>query len=84
MGPLSGRVGVGESLWKCGNGIAGESVSLAVVINIRSQPGDSSMKPIVFPPSDPDAVGAGKRPALPGLQFSYSDPLALGKGSLLA
>ena len=80
-----GRPGWGlGSPWKCENGVVGESVSLAVVIDIRSQPGDPSMKPVVFPPSDPDAVRACQRPALPGLQFSYSDPLAPGKGSPLA
>lgn len=43
-------VGVWGSPWKCGNGVVGKSVSRAVVIDIRSQPGDPSMKPVVSPP----------------------------------
>ena len=56
MGPLSGRVEVWRSPWKCRNEVVGESVSRAVVIGIRSQPGDPSMKPVVSPPSDPNGV----------------------------
>ena len=37
---------------------------------LRSPPGDPSMKTVVPPPSDPDAVGAGRSHAHPGLRFS--------------
>ena len=62
--PLGGRGGLafGKPLRRWGQGITAA---------IRGfQPGDPSMKTVVPPPSDPDAVGARPRHAHPGHRFS--------------